>query len=374
MKKRNGEIEFFRFVFALMIWLRHGAKLFVGDWQDLFFRGALAVDFFFMVSGYLMAASCVKKYREDSGKCEIGKETAAFIKRKYLGLMPEFLIAWMIAFVLYMIGLDEISPVIFLKEGIDWLFEIIPLSMTGITNGAFHNASWYISAMLLAMAVLYPVCRKHYEFFVNVMAPLAAVFVLGFFAVNYSTTLNPKILIASFLYKGVLRGIGMISFGAALYPMTEKIGELKWNETGRKLISVVIAGCMTFILAVMIFRSGPDLDIFAVCLMGPVVCLAFSGQSQFASVFDHRLCYFLGRKSMLLYLCHSEVSRFIKIVYKRMLEAGTVTVSPNMCSLIMWGMYIVLTILTMFAVQRISDLLRKNRDKIYGMIFRQDIS
>lgn len=62
-KKRNGEIEILRFLFCMYIFLRHGAPFLkmTGSDADLFARGALGVDFFFIVSGYFMAASAAKK-------------------------------------------------------------------------------------------------------------------------------------------------------------------------------------------------------------------------------------------------------------------------------------------------------------------------
>ena len=368
MKKRNGEIELFRFVFAVLVWLRHGTKLFVGErFQNLFTCGALAVDFFFIVSGYLMTVTCAKHCADDQGKCDLGKETAGFIIRKYFGLMPEYLVAWIFAFVLYLFGLDEINLSIFVREAVAWLFELIPLSMTGLSHGVFHNALWYISAMLMAMAVLYPLCRRYFSFFTRIGAPLITVFLMGFFELNYGTTLDQQILIGSSLYKGFLRGISGICFGAALYPAVEKIKDTDWTPAGRKTISTVILLNMLFIVYRLLFSHNSDLDIFTVILMGVTACLAFSHQGCLADRFDNKICYFLGKYSLLLYLCHSETARFIKIMYRNRMNAGLITLSTDKCSLIMWGLYLVMTVLTMAAVHFISEYLRKHQGRIEGL-------
>lgn len=62
MKKRNGSIELYRFLFALVIMVRHIKPLFVSNgYNRLFGRGALGVEFFFIVSGYLMAKNAAAR-------------------------------------------------------------------------------------------------------------------------------------------------------------------------------------------------------------------------------------------------------------------------------------------------------------------------
>ena len=59
---RNGEIDFLRFLFSLIILLRHSSNIVGKKWYP-FLGGAFAVEFFFLVSGYLMMASIHKCLR-----------------------------------------------------------------------------------------------------------------------------------------------------------------------------------------------------------------------------------------------------------------------------------------------------------------------
>ena len=55
--KRNGEIDAFRFVFAIVIFLFHfGVFLQNSALKNVFKFGNIGVEFFFLVSGYLLAA------------------------------------------------------------------------------------------------------------------------------------------------------------------------------------------------------------------------------------------------------------------------------------------------------------------------------
>lgn len=58
--KRNGKIELLRFLFAVIIVLHHSRQL-LGDENCLFLGGSLGVEFFFIVSGYLMMSSIEKR-------------------------------------------------------------------------------------------------------------------------------------------------------------------------------------------------------------------------------------------------------------------------------------------------------------------------
>ncbi len=60
MIKRNNLVEFARFLFSVLVIGYHVQMSFSGDGIDLFENGALAVEFFFLISGYFFARSIEK--------------------------------------------------------------------------------------------------------------------------------------------------------------------------------------------------------------------------------------------------------------------------------------------------------------------------
>lgn len=97
MKQRNGKIEFMRFIFCITVILFHiGKKYFGLDYQvnrflSCFRHGDLGVEFFFLVSGYLFAAACVKKRGQEE---PLGKSTLLYIYHKWISFYPQYLIAF----------------------------------------------------------------------------------------------------------------------------------------------------------------------------------------------------------------------------------------------------------------------------------------
>ena len=56
--ERNGTIDFFKFIFFVMIMIYHGRILEPDRDNWIFCDGFIGVEFFFMVSGYMMAKHC----------------------------------------------------------------------------------------------------------------------------------------------------------------------------------------------------------------------------------------------------------------------------------------------------------------------------
>lgn len=67
MKQRNGTIDFLKFIFAVIIVIFHGSQKLTDDSSlQIFKSGRLGVEFFFLVSGYMMAASAEKQIAKKS--------------------------------------------------------------------------------------------------------------------------------------------------------------------------------------------------------------------------------------------------------------------------------------------------------------------
>ena len=320
MKNKNGEIELLRFVFAIIIMLRHASgKIIIG----FFGRAALGVEFFFIVSGYLMALS-VKKKMDTQPDCErLGTESFYYVVHKFKGLMPEFLFAWMISFGVAHI---DISKTITIREMVNdlmvWIYQLIPVSMAGFSGGEFHMAAWYISAMLLAMAILYPICRKYYDMYTRVIAPLLAIFILGMLQLSYGTVLGPVALIGTVTFRGFPRAIAEISLGAALCPLCEDFARHEITKNQSRMLTILSVICLGLTLAWMTIGTGNTCDTFCVFLIAIVVFVAFSAKGSLKERFDREFCYKAGRLSMVIYMCHCEWAKFFGKALKYVINSG----------------------------------------------------
>ena len=117
------------------------------------------VEFFFVVSGLFMAASTLKP----DSNLSLGKDTFYFIKRKISGLMPNIYVAWVIAFVVEHIG--EFHLITILIHLVQSFLELLLITETGLRLFLANSVSWYLSAMLLGMLILYPLMKKYKDTF-----------------------------------------------------------------------------------------------------------------------------------------------------------------------------------------------------------------
>lgn len=124
-----------RFIFSIMVILFHCNRIFIGDIPNkgyepgLMPRGYIAVEFFFMVSGFLMAKSVVKSNAVSSGQ-HLGKGYIKFMWGKVSSLLPYHMVA-----VICMLIMDIITKQNSLKEEfllfLDYIPSILFLQKTG---------------------------------------------------------------------------------------------------------------------------------------------------------------------------------------------------------------------------------------------------
>lgn len=364
-KKKNGLIEFLRFAFCLIIVFRHGAGFTPESMTEYFQRGALGVEFFFLISGYLMACSAAK-YQTNSaeGNNSVGKDTVEFLKRKISGLCPELPIAFLISFLISFCSLGSFSVGRIIEAANEWIWECLMVSMAGFSTGSMHMGIWYISAMLLSMLILFPLCRKYFDTFVRVIAPIIAIFLIGILVLMSETTLGPTHILGGFVYKGMVRAIAEMSLGIACYLIIEHLRKYNLTRFAQILIDIIMLFLMAGIFTWMIFGDDEKYDLLCFLLITITVCLAFSHQGYFAKYFDCKIFYWLGEISFAVYLGHVEWSKAITGIYIEGIETGIYGADPRHEFLIMNLIYISLIICTVFIIKLFAKWYYKNKDRI----------
>lgn len=80
-KLKNGKIELLRFIMAVIVMFHHSHYL-NNNSSILFPRGSLAVEFFFLISGYFLAVKCDPATNSHTQKT-LGSDTISFLINKY---------------------------------------------------------------------------------------------------------------------------------------------------------------------------------------------------------------------------------------------------------------------------------------------------
>ncbi len=294
---RNGSVDFWKFVCAVAIMLFHSHLFAPNPGAIPFVSGALSVEFFFITSGFLMAKSCSRiEYIE--GK--LGTQTRDFVFHKIKRLCPEFPIAWIIAFIVKSWGT---------KEGVFdnlmiGIFDISFLRMSGIPSFRANQAAWYISAMLLSMAMLVPLLIKHRDMFLNVIAPLLAAFLLGLLWMKGGSlgALRRPTAWMGLCYRGMVRSISELCLGSVLFNIYDRTKNVEFTKTGSILIQLVEWFAYGYALVWMFSMDYSKMDYVVLFMFAVGVLFSFLGKGIASHIFNNDIIYWLGGFSLPLFL------------------------------------------------------------------------
>lgn len=351
--KRNGAVDFWKFLYAAVIMCFH-SLYFAGSEKYYFYDGANMVEYFFLVSGFLMAASVLKS---DPANTPVWKNTWQFLFHKIRSLCPEYYVAWAISFIMKQTagGLLPLRKIC--KHAVQCIWELLFLRMAGFNDYNANGATWYISAMLFAMLLLLPFFYKFRENFLHLFAPVICLVTLGYLY-NVGGTLRGNTDWMGFCYKGLLRAIGVLCLGSICYIACQKIKEVPLTCFAKILLSFAETGGYLFALYWTFGHATSKMQFVILLLFAVSVTISFSHQGFFACIYDNRICYWLGKFSFPLFLSHHAWSGKMNRMF------------PNDSYAQLFPKYVLLSVATAVTVYLISAFLRKLYQRWQMPLFR----
>lgn len=314
MVERNGKVELLRFVFSVVIILFHCHRtLGLGYWSykginlTCFGIGYFGVEFFFLISGFLMARHIFNKREAiEAGEIkdfDLGKDTGRYWLKKFMGIFPYHVFSFVLLMFVRVFTrelFDEVEGVI------QFFFESIPefffLQKFGFTYTNVDVIEWYISAMLIAIMIIYPLAFRFYSMFSRVIAPVGSLWILGILMYNYGTFSDQDRWLG-FGYACVFRAIAEISLGVSAFEFSRIISYIHHSDRARNVLTVCEA--FGFLLAVGYSFSSynKSYDVHVLIFMAISVALSFSGLTKGNELFSNKVIFFLGKMSLPIYLC-----------------------------------------------------------------------
>ena len=295
IKEENYYIDFIRFLCGLIIMCFH-SWVFSKEGNSFFINGYLAVNFYFVLTGYLMMNS-LDKYK---------KETHLFIWGKIKRLLPGILLTFLVSYIFvygkssFFINKANITRMLS-NENIGELFQ---LRIFGY--GSSINASWwYISAMLFDLAILYPLAKKFEKKYITYIAPMIILIVLAitnFYKISFSSHGAITLIFSNGFYKGLV----YICLGNISYKLHQII---KFKYKNQKILLTIIEILLTAIMLYQ-FYTGIIGSILLAIIMMLLISISFSGNSLTHKVFKHKIWKSLGNYSFYLYLIHVAIRQY----------------------------------------------------------------
>lgn len=360
MSKRNGMVDLFKFIFAVVIAIFHGGtNLWYGAKGEYpMSGGAIGVEFFFIVSGYLMVSS---ESRRSETRLSLHDDTFSFIKGKVKSLCPGFFISWALAF--FFTNWSEN-----LNEGVDLftlfkrtsysVFELLMVNQSGLNVYRVNHATWYVSSMLIGMVILYPLLAKKREWFLKVIAPFAAIMIFGYMYARYSegSGFGGPADFDGFMLKGTERGIACMCVGAVCWNIVDKIKGVEFTKFGRLVLTLLEGGGYLYVLMFAYFMRHSAMDYVCVFVLAVAITISFSNKSYFVIGSLGNVTAFLGEWSLYIFLNNSYWSHTIPNLYPDVPYKDTI------------GIYMACVIGSSFVVMMVSRFLLKRSGRIFGVI------
>ena len=296
--------------------------------------GAVGVEFFFLLSGYLMARHI--RQQVDGGQTSLsslGGETLGYLWRRLRSFWPELLVSSLIGLAVFAWGHHfAVRPTLTMARD-TVLGNILLLHMAGLAEAGVNSPAWYLSTLMAGSALLYPVLRR---FGNSILVPLAACFLLGYIMKEDPDSSKAGFAMVrnwmGWTYKGNIRGVAELAIGASLYPLAQMLAAMRMPRLVRAWLMLVKWACYGVMLIYCAHPVGSWMPFVLVTLACALVLNA-SRVCTDADWYQYGCIMWLGRFSLPLYLSHIFWSRNLDAVLPCYTTGIGKLLVYNLCSL-----------------------------------------
>ena len=334
-KTYNGQIEVYRYLLTFLVALLHFNP------NGIFKGGYVAVDFFFMLSGFYLMRTWEKK-KPEAIKYVFGKYS------RFFWVYVSSILLW---------------DIYAFKEGVgDGLIKVLRsvpdmlcLQMTGIFPSSSNGVVWYISAMLIVSFFLISLLNLSKKWSVNLVFPVLML-------ISFSTiqTLAGNIDVHTkmggdrIIMPGLLRGFGGMILGLYIAQLTESVIIQRLTEKNKKLfVSLVELFVLSVSVILLLKHPHSQYDFIQLILFATLIVFAIVGNSYWSKILDrigNWLIHCFGKEYTLALYCHSIiVSEVLRIIFHLSPESPFAVY----LYLLVWGIW-------SFVIIRLSRFLKNN--------------
>lgn len=278
--QKNTTIEFLRYFFMIILLIWHGG------W-DYLEHGYLVVEFYFILSGYFLLNSNIRRPKSAA------QYTFDKLKRTYF----EYFTALCISFLYF----GVLSGIVHDSFSIKTVLKIIPEALLiqdiGIFEGGFNSPMWYYSVLIISGYFLYYMINKWRNTCVNFIIPICCI-IFFIFLVNSNNGSLEGWGYVNGLYFPFIRGMAEMGLGVLLCNIATS--RLKIHNSVMLDIFAIVA----FVLVCYILNTDSLLDRYVLILFPFIIYTAIWNKSIVHKIFNHPIWERLGGVSFEMFLLH----------------------------------------------------------------------
>lgn len=309
---RNGLVDVMRLVFTFLVMMFH----FYSRDKRHFAGGALGVEFFVILSGYLFYSAWERRHKTLVTLQERRNYWMQYIKKRYIRFFWYSLVAFVIAFLVVFIWREHLhqpSKIIDRLSGDVW--EMLLVSMNGLNRGKglLNAPAWTLSSMLIVEFLILGMLVYWEELFLYLLMPLSLLCGTGYWA-NMDT---PETAFMQFTTFATIRVYLLTCFGILTYKLCEKVKQIHWSKAGEIILTV--AELMGYSVCVWIAcqRSGRNYQFCFIVIMALTISASFSRKSLAGRYLPaNGITGFCAEFSLSLYLTHRSMLYLFQYIYR----------------------------------------------------------
>lgn len=298
MKKNsnyNYAMDAMKLLFMLVIVIHHAGYL-----REYLFHGYMAVDFFFMTSGYML-------WRTLSLKPEL--TMAGYVIGRLRKLYPHYVFSF---------GVMLLSTSIYRKGGLSFqillhsLPELLLVQNLGIFNGGVNYPCWYLSVLMFAGALVFWLGRSLGARRFNYLAAGCAL--VSYFGILYASNGSMEnFATIGICYLPFWRGVAGLCVGAVIFQVHEH-----WEEFLQKYSALcnILEGLLLVLVIALMIHPGPVDALILLCISALLI-IAGRNSSAMNTVANNPIVNVCIRYEYPVFLNHA----FITGLFRKTLAA-----------------------------------------------------
>ena len=200
-KKRSYALDGLKLLFIFLIVMHHSSYF-----SEILRHAYMAVDLFFMISGFLLMRTLISKQQMGTG---------AYFRSRISKLYPHYLLAFAAMFISVSVYKDE--P-INLNLILHSLPELLMIQNLGIFAGGVNYPCWYLSVLVYASILLFFLGRKLPRRWFNTIAVLCSCLSYGYI-LYFTGGKMETFATVGVLYLPFWRGMAGLFCGTLLYQL-----------------------------------------------------------------------------------------------------------------------------------------------------------
>ena len=236
---KTSTVEFWRFAFTVLVCIYHLEVYFAK--RDMLISGSSAVEFFFILAGFLMARSAQRNLAGRTTPMTVREAHGMaidFVKKKLKAIYPILIIVILLGVVVYPAVSAPFLTKLQSLQNTEWELLLLVGTRFGFNNGmTLIIPMWFLTGLIVVGYIYTYAIYKHYDFMMFA-APVIGVLVFVFFSMNSEMILDFDIMMG-YLNAGMVRAIAEMSLGVSMFCLYNYLSKKKLGMVWRILLSLL---------------------------------------------------------------------------------------------------------------------------------------